>query len=103
MKVRVLREAVRDADAAATWYERHVSGLGREFLDQVNDTYELIRTAPDAASLLETVPVKEIVRRRRLKRFPYLVIYQCLPTHVVVLTVAHERRHPKFWTNRLQS
>lgn len=103
MKNRVLPEAVRDADKAAAWYERHVPGLGSCFLDEVARVYASIRAAPDAAPLLEAIPLKEVVRRRRLQRFPYLVIYQCLPSEIVVLTVAHERRHHGFWSDRLQN
>lgn len=39
-------------------------------------------------------------RKLLVRSFPYLVIYRALPEHVLVLAIAHQRRHPDFWLGR---
>lgn len=41
------------------------------------------------------------VRRIRLKRFPYAVLYREVSGTVQVLAVAHHRRRPQYWMGRL--
>jgi hypothetical protein len=60
-----------------------------------------IGQAPQSASLLESYIGRYEVRRRRLNRFPHLVIYSCWPGEVVVVAVSHIRREPLYWLDRL--
>ena len=39
-------------------------------------------------------------RRRRMRRFPYMVVYRIEGGVVLVVAVAHERRTPGYWTER---
>jgi hypothetical protein len=41
------------------------------------------------------------VRRILLERFPYAVIVLCRPEETVVVAVAHTRRRPLYWLERL--
>lgn len=40
-------------------------------------------------------------RRAVVKRFPYVVIYQEMPTEVLVISVFHTSRDPKEWQRRI--
>ena len=60
--------------------------------------------AGDAAAhkeLLERLSSRLGVRRFRLTRFPYGIIYQVSADTISVLAFAHHRRHPLYWRDRL--
>jgi len=40
-------------------------------------------------------------RKYVLDRFPYSVVYRELPSVIQVLAIAHGRRRPGYWKNRL--
>jgi toxin ParE2 len=47
-------------------------------------------------------PLGEDIRRYRLSRFPYGVIYAIESGDIVVLAIAHLHRKPDYWRDRLQ-
>ena len=51
-------------------------------------------SAPDG-----TAPAE--LRRRRLQRFPYAVVFAESATEYVVIAVMHLRRRPGYWLSRL--
>jgi hypothetical protein len=42
------------------------------------------------------------VRRRAVPRFPYYVVYLEMATHIHILAIAHDRRKPGYWKDRLK-
>jgi hypothetical protein len=42
------------------------------------------------------------IRRYRLKRFPYGIVYAPLPEEIAVIAVMHLHRNPGYWTKRLK-
>ena len=46
-------------------------------------------------------PLTPEIRRCRLKRFPYSVVYTLDATDILVLAVAHQHRKPGYWRNRI--
>ena len=47
------------------------------------------------------IPQELGVLRVRLRRFPYQVVFIELKKYIRVLAVAHERRRPGYWRERL--
>ena len=47
------------------------------------------------------MPMTLEVRRARVKRHPYLLVYAVMAEHVVVLAVAHTSRKPGYWLTRV--
>lgn len=41
------------------------------------------------------------VRRAVVRKTPYLVVYTILPNQVVVVAIAHTRKPPGYWRDRL--
>ncbi len=81
---------------AARWYDREASGLGGEFLAEVQRAFAAVRSRPRAGA-----PMPTGRRRVLLRRFPYAVVYRELPGALVrVLAVAHARRRPDYWAHR---
>jgi plasmid stabilization system protein ParE len=40
-------------------------------------------------------------RRYALHQFPFIIVYSILPSHILVLAVAHGHRRPGYWRDRL--
>jgi hypothetical protein len=97
VKVRFLEIAEIELDEAIRWYEVQASGLGDAFLVEVLSAATRIAQYPEAWQLLD-----EGVRRCRLSRFPYGLIYVIEGGNVLVLAVAHLHRKPDYWRDRQQ-
>jgi len=59
-----------------------------------------------AASAIERAPstwptYDHDTRRFLLRRFPYSVIYRVEPSRIVIVAIAHGRRRPGYWKERL--
>jgi toxin ParE1/3/4 len=86
-----------DIEEAALWYERQRSGLGREFLAGVDDTFERLKESPDPG-----IPAHKSLRRASVSRFPYGVFYQVVKRKIIVVGVFHGRRAPRKWKSRAE-
>lgn len=101
MTFQVLPAALGDAMAAASWYDEQRNGLGDEFLDEFQDALETIRRTPQSLARHEQYSGPDEVRRCILKRFPFAVVFLYRPAELRVVAVAHTRRKPLYWLNRL--
>ncbi len=99
--VRFSRQAREEVIEAARRYGEQRAELRSEFLDAVDDAIaRVVRYAPHiggAPGIDATLGVKRIF----MKRFPYSVFFIELPTRYRVLAVAHARRKPFYWCERL--
>lgn len=96
MKVRFLSIAEREMRVAFDWYENQSSGLGGEFLTELDQVVVRIRRYP------ESCPVtKDGMRRASLNRFPYGLWYAIEVDTAVVYAVAHLHREPHYWVDRI--
>ncbi len=101
MTFRILPEAQEDANESARWYSDRDSSLGEEFLTEVAAGLDAVKRDPHALTRLESYTGRLDIRRKRLQRFPFLLIILCRPHETVVVAVAHTKRRPHFWLNRL--
>ena len=103
MNANVRFEAEADAEyrAAGRWYEKPRLGLGLEFFDAVDAALTQIVRVPKAGAAVKQLPSDLPVRRALVKRFPYHVIYLELNREIHVLAVAHDRRKPGYWRDRI--
>jgi toxin ParE1/3/4 len=98
--LRILDEAREELRQSAHWYEDKRSGLGDDFLDAVQNAFELIEQHPKRFKRLKTKDPDREIRRLLLKRFPFLIVYEILPEEILVVAVAHGKRKPNYWENR---
>lgn len=96
MKVRYLSVAELELQEAIEFYESVDSGLGIRFYAEVRNAIDRIKQLPDAWS-----PLTRNTRRCRTKVFPYGVIYQIREDEILILAVAHLKRRPNYWNNRI--
>jgi toxin ParE2 len=95
--VRFLEIAEIELDQAINWYESQAPGLGNAFLIEVLSAVDRITRFPEAWH-----PLDEDVRRCRLSRFPYGLIYTVEQGEILVLAVAHLHRRPDYWRDRVK-
>ena len=96
MSVRLLEPAQAELDDAITWYAEQAPGLGDAFLIETLRTIQLIEQYPTAWH-----PLTPQIRRCRLRRFPYSLVYTKDGNDLLVVAVAHQHRKPGYWRTRL--
>ncbi len=101
--VRLSPEAVTELAEAAQWYAARRPGLEVEFLTEVERVLPLIGTSPASFPRLLDLPADLVVRRALLPRFPYAIVFMDLGTEIRVLAVAHAKRRPGYWLNRVET
>jgi hypothetical protein len=96
VKVGFLPAAEAELADAVTCYDELSAGLGATFAAEVRDSLGHITEYPEAWQLLGPR-----VRRYRLKRFPYGLVYRLLQSEIIVVAVMHLHRKPDYWKARL--
>ena len=81
---------------AFDWYEGRQTGLGHQFLAQVQAALRAIAENP-----LHHRVLYQNVRRVLTRRFPYKVFFILESDRIEVIGVVHARRHPRIWQKRL--
>jgi hypothetical protein len=97
MPIDFLPEADQEMIEAARYYQSLSSGLGDDYLDEVERAVHSIATSP------QTWPIFEgDFRRRLVKRFPFGVIYKIESDKILIIAIAHLRRKPGYWKKRIK-
>ena len=96
MSIRLLEPAQIELDEAISWYAEQALGLGDAFLIEALKTLRLIEQFPQAWH-----PLTSEIRRCRLRRFPYSMVYTQDGPGILVLAIAHQHRKPDYWKTRL--
>ncbi len=82
-------------NTAARYYEQQVSGLGNQFLDEIEQAIQRIHNYPSSGVILHGN-----TRRMLLGRFPFGLLYRIDAQEIAILAVAHLRRKPGYWKER---
>ena len=97
-KVIVRPEAEDDLEEAFSWYEDKRTGLGYDFLLQVDAGINFINRNP------EIHPTEyNGTRKHLIKRFPYKIIYLVEKEEIIILAVIHGKRRPDLIKKRINS
>ncbi len=92
----ILHEAEVELWEAVAYYEDKAAGLGLDFEAEIERSIQTICETP------ERWPVREDGTRRYLtRRFPFLVVYTHHNEHIWVIALAHCKRRPKYWADRV--
>ena len=98
MTVIFLTLSQQEIDEAFVWFNERDEGKGIEFLDELDRVVRLAKAYPFASTEIEPE-----IRRCLFARFPYSLIYGIEDDTIVVVAVAHSRRSPRYWVDRLES
>lgn len=97
MRLRVHALADVDYEDAYRWYSAERPELAEDFSAVIEAGIETILEAPH-----RWPEAGEGARRYRLARFPYGLVYQVRDDEVFLVSIAHVRRRPGFWSDRLE-
>ena len=86
---------------ASRWYEERRAGLGLAFVAAVDRAIDQVARWPRTGAPIEGVGPDPEVRRMRIERFPYYAAYVVHEGRATIVAVAHERRRPRYWVDRL--
>lgn len=88
--------ARREFDDAADRYDEQRSGLGEEFIVEIDQAVSKAAANPEHYPI-----VFGDVRRAVTRRFPFSVYFRVRGDSMVVLSVFHGRRNPVIWQRRI--
>ena len=89
-------EAEQEFVAAVAYYADKADGLGERFYQEIRRVAAEIEAAPRRHG-----PWRHGTRRHLARRFPYAVIYAERVDRLLLVAVAHCKRHPDYWRERL--
>lgn len=81
---------------SVAFYESKQPGLGAVYLAEFEHVMKRVCEGPSRYPI-EKEPD---VRRIRMNRFPFIVLYREKNSVIQVLPVAHQRRRPQYWLGR---
>lgn len=99
--VRLDPEAEEEIAAEIDWYENNRRGLGAEFLDEISKAMHSLQQPGPECGPIRGVPLELGVRRKLVRRFPYLIIFVEFEHVVRVIAIAHGARRPNYWRTRI--
>ena len=94
-------EAEEELAESVIWYESQRATLGLEFHAEVKATEARLCEHP-AAYELKPSAANLGVRHAPVRRFPYSLVFLELESEIRILAVAHVRRKPGYWRERLK-
>lgn len=92
-----LEPAQIELEEEVKYFNEQQGGLGYEFAKEIAGTITRILEYPEAWTKLS-----KRTRRCRTKRFPYGVIYQIRANKILIVAIAHLRRKPFYWRDRVK-
>ena len=90
------RLAAKELVKSSASYETARPLLGDRFLDAVALALLLAQRRPALG-----LPGKDGTRSRKVRRFPYRLVYLEQPGQLWIIAVAHQSRRPDYWLRRV--
>ena len=95
-KIAFLSVAEDEMIHSALYYESQTNGLGADFLTSVDFAVQSIQDNPELWPV-----IRNHVRRRLLKRFPFGILYRISQDDITVIAVMNLHRDPDYWFSRI--
>jgi len=89
-------DARKDITEAQDWYRREGSVLAASFRAGLDRQLSRILQHPTQFPF-----ARADVRRAKLRRFPYSVLFRVMPDAIYVIACFHSSRDPNVWLRRL--
>jgi hypothetical protein len=91
------RAALTEHLDQVAFYESQLPGLGADYLGEFESTMVRICSNPKTYPNIEASALHKV----GMRRFPFHVIYMIHKDQILVLAIAHYRRRPVYWTDRV--
>ena len=102
MRLPFAPEAAEELQASVQFYERERRGYGRLFLREVSKKVSRAADFPRSGRRVPETPDDQDVRLFVVGRFPYSVVTAIVASQRAVVAVAHHRRRPGYWRQRVR-
>jgi plasmid stabilization system protein ParE len=89
-------EAINEAEAGLLWYLERSRSAAEQFLVALDRAVDQVREAPERWPRYVAG-----TRRYVMLKFPYVLVYKVVQGDVYVYAVAHAKRKPGYWRERL--
>ena len=89
-------EAGEEAVAAVAWYAERNPNAAADLFAEIERAFERILETP-----LAFPSHRRDTRRYVMRRFPYAIVYRITAAGLQVIAVAHAKRRPGYWRERL--
>ena len=96
MRIKLHPHARAELRDARTWYFERSPLSAIAFAQTVENALFRISKAPNSFPLADHGTRKFI-----LQRFPFNIFYLTRETEIVIVAVAHQKRRPGYWSNRV--
>ena len=93
---RFLSLAEEEMSEAAVFYDAAFVGLGTDFLEDLQQTINIVRAHPEIGTRVDVN-----LRRALLHRFPFSIIYAVETDAILIVSIPHHRRHPEYWRSSI--
>ncbi len=90
-KLVIQYEAIMDVREAFIWYEEQKNGLGFSLFEELELCYQKLSKNPQHYGMLN-----KWLRKMKVPGFPYLIIYEIDYDRVVVTSIWHTSKSPKY-------
>jgi plasmid stabilization system protein ParE len=97
MNYEFLPEADEEFREASRYYENEAPGVGLAFITEVHRVISVVISNPRAAQ-----KIRGSIRSKVLLHFPYTLHYSIESDLILIIAVAHQKRRPIYWRNRLK-
>lgn len=101
LDVRYHPEALAELRADVSWYENRGAGLGERFEFAVDAVVDGVLDWPESGAVWPGWDGIPVVRSLRVPSFPYRLVYLVMVDKLTVIALAHDRRRPGYWRERL--
>ena len=95
-------DAVDELRAAIRYGELDRPGRGALLEAAVNYVLRRIRRHPQSAPRWPGLQPSLEIRKARVKRHPFIVVYIVLADQIAIVAVAHTSKEPGYWRGRLR-
>jgi plasmid stabilization system protein ParE len=95
--IQIHPEALAEADAAVDWYFARSERAAARFLTELREAIAVLATQASRFPVFA-----HQTRRVLLHRFPYIVVFRETSTTLQVIAIAHGRRKPGYWRDRIR-
>lgn len=98
MRFEYAAAAIEEIDDALAYYRAIDSSLSSRMVGEIEDALQLIQRFPQGWQ-----PIDLGLRQRRLKSFPYVLVYGIGSDSIQVIAFANTHRRPGYWRDRITS
>jgi plasmid stabilization system protein ParE len=94
-------EALAEIRSARAWYDGRSPEAAARFVHAIEEAVERIGEMPRSFVRVPLAGSDAELRRARLRRFPYSLVFVERRRSITIIAIAHDKRRPLYWLARI--